>query len=129
MRARVVDASALAALLFGEPRGPEVSRRLGHGHLVAPSLLRYELASVSVKKLRTHPEAQGELHEALGLFASLPIDLVEVAPEDAVAIALRAGITAYDASYVWVARLLDAELVTLDRHLERRAAAFGIPVV
>jgi predicted nucleic acid-binding protein len=35
----------------------------------------------------------------------------------------RTGLTAYDASYLWLARRLNAELVTLDRQLERAAAA------
>jgi predicted nucleic acid-binding protein len=29
----------------------------------------------------------------------------------------KMGLTAYDASYLWLARRLDAELVTLDRKL------------
>jgi predicted nucleic acid-binding protein len=46
MSAKVVDASALAALLFGEPQGEHVAARLAEGHLVAPTLLAFELASV-----------------------------------------------------------------------------------
>jgi len=33
-----------------------------------------------------------------------------------------AGLTAYDASYLWVARQIGAELVTLDKELNRAAA-------
>jgi len=33
------------------------------------------------------------------------------------------GLTAYDASYLWLARELHAELVTLDRRLAAAAAA------
>ena len=45
-RLAVVDASALGALLFGEPRAEEVARRLDRHPLVAPPLLRYELSSI-----------------------------------------------------------------------------------
>ena len=38
------------------------------------------------------------------------------------ALAEATGLTSYDASYLWIARALDAELVTLDRKL---AAAAG----
>jgi predicted nucleic acid-binding protein len=34
---------------------------------------------------------------------------------------LRTGLTAYDAAYLWLARHLDAELVTLDTELQRAA--------
>ncbi len=63
---KVVDASALGALLFGEPRAAEVAERLE----------RCELAR----------------HRRL---------------------------TVYDAAYLWLARSLDAELVTFDRKLAR----------
>jgi uncharacterized protein with PIN domain len=34
----VVDASAIAALLFGEPEAPKVAEQLGDSALVAPTL-------------------------------------------------------------------------------------------
>ena len=37
-------------------------------------------------------------------------------------IALTTGLTAYDASYLWLARQLAAELVTLDKELRQAAA-------
>lgn len=43
------------------------------------------------------------------------METVEVNPDAVVALALETGLTAYDASYLWLARRLDAELVTLDR--------------
>jgi uncharacterized protein with PIN domain len=38
----VVDASALAAVLFGEPEAPKVTERLGDSALLAPTLFSYE---------------------------------------------------------------------------------------
>jgi uncharacterized protein with PIN domain len=43
---KVVDASALAALLFGEPEGEAVAAQLDGARLVAPCLLGFELANV-----------------------------------------------------------------------------------
>ena len=45
---------------------------------------------------------------------------VETVAVDSIAVldlAERTGLTAYDASYLWLARELEAELVTLDRKL------------
>ena len=39
--------------------------------------------------------------------------------DGALDLAARTGLTAYDASHLWLARQLGAELVTLDRRLER----------
>ena len=38
---KVVDASAVAALLFGEPAAEDILQQLGEAALVAPTLLRY----------------------------------------------------------------------------------------
>ena len=46
MSVLVVDASALGALVFGEPRAEEMAEALSHGPIVAPALLWFELTSV-----------------------------------------------------------------------------------
>ena len=118
----VVDASALAALLFGEPSGPEVSERLEGRALFAPTLLRYEVASVCLRKAKEEPEKERKLRKALGLLPGLGVQEVQVPPEGLVDVAQSAGLTAYDAAYLWLARELGLELVTLDARL---AAASG----
>ena len=48
----------------------------------------------------------------------LTIESVEVDHAEVVLLAERNEITAYDATYLWLARRLEAELVTLDQRLE-----------
>lgn len=119
--ARVVDASALGAVLFGEPEADEVAQRLGDSVLVAPGLLRFELANVCWKKIRRHPEERDRLLAALGLADDLEIFEVEVRFGEVVELAETEGLTAYDASYLWLARALDLGLVTLDGALAQAA--------
>ena len=52
----VVDVSAIAAVLFGEPEGSRVAEQLGDSSLVAPTLFSYEIANICWKKLRRYPE-------------------------------------------------------------------------
>jgi len=118
MAVKVVDASALGAFLFGEPEGAEIAGRLGGATLVAPALMPFEVANVCLSKARRHPENRGSLFEAFALLARMAIDTVETDHADALRLAERTGLTANDASYLWLARKLDAELVTLDRQLE-----------
>ncbi|MBF0373879.1 MAG: type II toxin-antitoxin system VapC family toxin [Alphaproteobacteria bacterium] len=115
---KVVDASALAALLFGEPEGPEIAALLRGAPLVAPALLRFEMAQICLKKIIRHPAMRAQLIAAFEKFGRMKIDSVEVEHNDVLLLALRTGLTAYDASYLWLARNLEAELVTLDRQLE-----------
>ena len=46
MTAKVVDASAAGALLFGEPDAALVASRLTNATLAAPGLLPFEMANI-----------------------------------------------------------------------------------
>ena len=120
----VVDASALAAVAFNEPLASEMSDRLGDRQLVAPRLLAYELTNAAIRKLRKHPGQatliRGGLARALGPDFAIFWSDVEATP--VLELALETGLTAYDASYLWLARHLGAELVTLDAELDAAAS-------
>ncbi len=49
MAALVVDASAVAALIFAEPGAEAVAERLRGGDLAAPGALRADLVTLDVK--------------------------------------------------------------------------------
>jgi len=120
--ARVVDASALAALLFGEPEADDVARWIEDSRLLAPHLLDFELASVCWKKCRRDPDRTAHFTASFALGLRLPIERTGVDHSEALELALATGLTAYDASYLWLSRSLGAELVTLDRELAHAAA-------
>ena len=113
----VVDASALAALLFGEPEAARVAERLATSRLVAPALLDFELANICVTKLRRHVGQRDAILSGLALRQRMAIEIVAVDHGAVVATAEATGLTAYDASYLWLARRLNAGLLTLDRRL------------
>ena len=123
MPVKVVDASALAALLFGEPEADFVAERLGDARLMAPTLLSYELANVCLIKSRRRPEQQPALTAAFRLRHQLAVEEVAVDHDEVLELATTTGLTAYDASYLWLTRRLGAELVTLDRQLARADAS------
>jgi predicted nucleic acid-binding protein len=122
MVAKVVDGSALGALLFGEPEGAAVAGRLRDAGLIAPTLLPFEIASVCLKKMRRHPDRRDALVVAFGMLDRMEVDIVEVDHDEMLGVAERIGLTAYDASYLWLAHRTGSELVTLDRQLEAAAA-------
>jgi predicted nucleic acid-binding protein len=118
MVAKVVDASALAALLFDEPEAESVADRLEGGNLVAPALLSFEIASVCLKKLRRDPTQRNPLLAALLVYDRMPIEILGVDHAGALQSAEAFGLSIYDAAYLWLAQQLDAELVTLDKGLQ-----------
>lgn len=121
MTLRVVDASAAAALLFGEPDAEAIAASLDGAELRAPFLLQFEVASVAWKKIRIHPRSRAAILAAFDLLPRLNIEPAACDHSAVLSLADERGITVYDAAYLWLARELDAELVTLDRKLAAAA--------
>jgi len=118
MAVKVVDASALAALLFGEPEADAVAVQLGNDNLVAPDLIGFEIASVCLKKMRRDPTHRDALLAAFAMFAAMPIEIIDVDHAETFQLAEMFGLSSYDAAYLWIAHKLAAELVTLDKKLQ-----------
>ena len=127
MKRVVADASALAALIFDEPEADVVEPQLQGAQVFAPTILQFELANVAWKKIRRRPHegvtVLSQLRSAIG-DGSL-IKWADVNMTDVVLIAQSTGLTPYDASYLWLAGSLGADLVTLDKRL---AAASGTDI-
>lgn len=116
-----MDASALAAVMFHEPRAAEADRLLAGSGLWAPTLLPYELASVCRAKCRRFPELREELLAALQRGLGRDIELIAVPPAVACGLALETGLSSYDASYLYLSRTLAVPLVTFDEQLAAAA--------
>ena len=119
MRRVVVDASVLAAIVFNEPEAAQWVLRLEGAALFAPTLLQYELQSVAGKKCR---HARGDSPRlvralALALDPRAGITWMDPDPADVVLLANATGLSTYDASYLCLAGVLDADLVTGDEAL------------
>ena len=121
--AKVIDASAICALLFGEPEAEEIAGRIAGAHLLSPTLLDFELANVCWKKCRRDPQRQAAHLAAYRLRDRLAIETLSVDHAEALTLALQTGLTVYDASYLWLSRHLSAELVSLDAALNTAAGS------
>jgi predicted nucleic acid-binding protein len=120
MSVTVVDASAVAAVLFDEPEAAPVVAGIA-GLLLAPSLLRYEMASVCAVKLRREPKTARVTLMRYRLLSGLDIEYVDPEWESLPLLARQWDISAYDAAYLQLALQRGAPLVTLDARL---AAAY-----
>lgn len=115
----VVDASALVAVLMAEPEATSVSERVKGHALISTSMLPYEVANAAAQKTRRKLMTEEDARRALGDLGGLAVRLEPADPAAVLALALETGLTAYDASYLWLARELKADLVTLDTKLEK----------
>jgi predicted nucleic acid-binding protein len=120
---KVIDASALAALVFAEPEAGVVANQLEGARLAAPSLVDFELSNVCLIKMRREPGKRDAVRAAFRLRQRMKVNTVAVDHVAVLDLAEATGLTSYDASYLWLARALDAELVTLDRKLAAASAS------
>ncbi len=95
----VVDASALATLVFGEAEA--IAARLE-----APALLGFELANVCLTRMRREPARREVLRAAFRLVDRLAVETVSVDHGGTLDLAAATGLTAYEASHLWLARPL-----------------------
>jgi len=116
MSVTVVDASAVAAVLFDEPEAAPVVAGVT-GSLLAPGLLRYELASVCASKLRNEPKLAKLTLQRYRLLAGLDIQFADPDWDTLPLLARQWDLSAYDAAYLQLALKRKAPLVTLDARL------------
>ena len=119
MPAKVVDASVLGALIFREPRAGEAAALLEGAELYAPRLMAYELTHIAQKKSTQLPNQLSEFQEALEAALLMDIRWWDVRHSAVLRLALETGLTTYDSCYLYLSRLLGAELATFDERLGR----------
>jgi len=114
----VCDASALVAVLLdGGADGVWATEAISRSELVAPSIVAFEVANIIRRHSLAGIVGADQAAQAHGDLLDLAIELW---PYELVAQRvwqLRENLSIYDASYVAVAELTDAMLVTLDRRM------------
>ncbi|MQA60946.1 MAG: PIN domain-containing protein [Actinophytocola sp.] len=129
MRVVVPDASAVvAALVDSGPDGEWAATRLSGADLIAPHQMPFETANILRRQ-----ELAGEISADQAVQAHVDLlDLpVQYFPYYTLAHRswqLRRNLSIYDASYVALAELASANLVTLDRRIARAPGVRGAVV-
>jgi len=127
----VVDASVGLAYLRDEVATAAVDRAVNGwsatgAQIVVPAVFWTEI--VNVLGMR-HRYGAGQVAEALRELDELGLDTVEIGRPELLLVAdavERHRVSAYDATYLVLAQLLDAPLATLDRRLAAAAGPLGM---
>jgi len=136
MSAFVIDASVVAAWLLPD-RASEATRRLyaairrDEVEPQAPNAWQWECGNILANGVR-HGRIPNDAVE--GLWSVLDairhrVELHELAPAQhkaVLAVAIDAGVSLYDAGYLWLARSLRLPLATFDEQLILAAPACGV---
>lgn len=120
----VVDTNVMASLIVGGPGWAEAARLFElDQEWAAPPILISELRNVLLGHLRRGAISRDQA-DAMIENASLVLGdrVVDTPHSDVIDVAMSCGLTAYDAEFVVVARLLGVPLATSDRAILRSAA-------
>ena len=108
----VVDASVLAAFCFDEPEITSIAQDLESAVLFVPAIIDFEFDNTC-----WNPVHANLILRQFAIRRDIPITIHAVDHDGVVALALQTGLTAYDASYLWLSRHLGVELLTFDKQV------------
>ncbi len=124
---RIVDASAVGAVLFVERDADWVNEQTVGMDLVAPGLLSFEIGNICWKRMQ---RAESDFDSLMVIWmawnTSSPVRFIQPDPVQTLRLAHETGLTFYDASYVRLAQEHAAELISLDAKLVRVARRLGL---
>ena len=122
----VIDTSALLAVIAGEPERNRIVE-LTSGHtLIGPAAIPWEVCNAFSAMMKKHRLTLDDAQHGWEAFNAVPIRYVKVDMKNALSLASRENMYAYDAYFLDCASRHAAPLLTLDRKLMRAAQNIGI---
>ena len=121
-----MDASAVLAVILEEPEKASIVKGTSGYEAKAPACLNWEVGNAFSAMAKRGRLGQEEILAALKVFEMIPIQEVEVDIEEALELALRNDIYAYDAYYLAAAKKHSVEILSLDQKMLEVARNEGI---
>ncbi len=125
----VIDTSTIIAVITNAPEKAELIAATNRVDLIAPASIHYEIGNAFSAMLKRQRIDLKQAAEALAIYRSIPIRLVDVELDESLKIASRLNVYAYDAYLIRCAEKYHCALLTLDRSLRTQAIAYGISIV
>jgi len=130
----VIDNSVVSGWYLEDQATPyteHVATRLAEDRACAPALWELELANVLRSSCLRRRMTAEKAQQILARIAQLPIDTDRhaVPPHELLALALRFGLSSYDAAYLELALRRQLPLATQDEALRAAALAAGVGCV
>ncbi len=125
----VADASAFLAVVLNEEDREWVVQRTVGCTIVSPEVLPYEIGNALIALRRKGRLSDEDILKAFELSQKIPVRLLPVRIHDAMKIAIKVGIYAYDAFYIQCCLEAKLPLISLDNRMCVVARNLGIKVV
>lgn len=125
----VVDTSAVIAVVAGEAEKPRLIELTQNAVIVAPPSIDWEIGNAFSAILKRGRIELDQAIEAIEVYQEIAIEIVEIDLKEAVRLAGKHKIYAYDAYIIQCAKEYDLPLISLDKNLIAIARREGVNVV
>jgi len=125
----VIDTSAILAVVSEQPEKAELVRLTRGAVLVAPASVHWEIGNALSAMFKRRAVGVDTALQLLAAYAAIPIRLMDVQLEQAVELAARLNIYAYDAYVIACALNQRIPVLTLDRTLALRARELNAAIL
>jgi len=125
----VVDTSIIIAVIADEPVKEALVELTTGATLIAPHSIHWEIGNAFSAMLKCRRITVEQAIQAVKLYQQIPIRFVDVKLEEALKIADKLGIYAYDAYVIRCALKYKSPLISLDRNLINAAKGIKANVI
>jgi predicted nucleic acid-binding protein len=129
MKSIVIDTSALIAVIANEPEKSRLISLTDGGSLIAPRSVYWEIGNAFSAMLKRGRISAEQVRAALQAFEEVPVRYVELGLKEALEIAERYDIYAYDAYLLAAALRYKSPLLSLDKQMVRLGDAVGVQML
>lgn len=125
----VIDASAIIAVIANEPEKTALINLTNGADLIAPFSLPWEICNAFSAMLKQNRITVEQAVQAVAIYQSIPLRLVEIELDEALKLAGQLKIYAYDAYLIRCAAKYKTPLLSLDQKLLNHAKRVGVAVL
>ena len=125
----LIDASALMAVLIEEPEKEYIVSATKDYELIAPSILPHEIGNALTRLKRRQVLNDKQIILVYNEFLKIPLRFLEIDIINALELACRYSIYAYDAYYLEMANRYNLPLLTLDKPMKKIALDLNLRIL
>jgi predicted nucleic acid-binding protein len=125
----VADTNIYLAVALDEPEKDRIIMITADCHAIFPEILPYEIGNALSAMSKQHRLTKDEALAALAITRQIPVTMVPVDIKQALAIAIRSNIYAYDAYFIQCALEMGCAILTLDKRMKETARLLNITLL
>ncbi|MDL1987166.1 MAG: type II toxin-antitoxin system VapC family toxin [Deltaproteobacteria bacterium] len=125
----VIDASALIAVIVGEPERNRIVELTTGNTLIGPGSIPWEIGNAFSAMFKQNRLTLDEAQKGLVIFDSIPFRYIKPDFVKALKLSKKANMYAYDAYFLDCAIRHKAPLLTLDRKLKTAAQNLNVEIM